>query len=147
MTRPPAPPPTDQHARSTILRACWLILAVCSLALAIIGVIVPGLPTTVFVLISAWAAARSSPRFHHWLMTHRIFGPSLHNWQNGRLVNRQAKWMALISMSVCAVLLVLLAPFWWISVIAISCMLCVLLWLWSRPEPPPYKKASHKGSL
>ncbi|MGO3889886.1 MAG: YbaN family protein [Paenalcaligenes sp.] len=139
MTQPPAPPPSDQRAQSALLRVCWFILAVCSFILAIIGVILPGMPTTVFVLISAWAAARSSPRFHQWLMNHRIFGPSLHNWQNGRLVTKQAKWTALVSMSVCAVLLLWLAPHWWISTFAISCMLCVLLWLWSRPEPPTQK--------
>lgn len=136
MSQPPAHRHKKPRSRSAIVRVWWLMVAICSLVLAIIGVVLPGMPTTVFVLISAWAAARSSPRLYQWLMEHPIFGPALYNWQNGRLVNRRAKWLALCSMTVCAVLLLWLAPFWWLNVLTIGCMLCVLLWLWSRPEPP-----------
>ena len=72
----------------------WLLLAfaVLCLALSIIGIIVPGLPTTVFILMAAWAAARSSPRLYRWLWNHRLFGPSLRNWAQGGKVSRRAKW-------------------------------------------------------
>ena len=95
----------------------------------------PGLPTTVFILMAAWAAARSSPRLHGWLMRHRLFGPMLVNWQNGGFVSRRAKWSATIAMAVCAVILWFTAHQVWGAWLGIGSMACVLVWLWCRPEP------------
>jgi uncharacterized membrane protein YbaN (DUF454 family) len=106
------------------------------LVLGLIGVVLPGMPTTVFILMAAWAAARSSPRLHAWLLNHRLFGPLLHNWENGRTVSRRAKWSATITMAVCAVIVSFTAHRPWLAVLAIGCMATVLAWLWSRPVPP-----------
>ena len=64
-------------SRRVRFRWAWWVLAYASLGLGLVGVFVPGLPTTVFVLIAAWAAARGSDRLHHWLLTHPRFGPSI----------------------------------------------------------------------
>ena len=112
-----------------------LVFAVLCLVMGVIGVIVPGLPTTVFILMAAWAAARSSPRLHGWLMRHRLFGPMLVNWQNGGFVSRRAKWSATIAMAVCAVILWFTAHQVWGAWLGIGSMACVLVWLWCRPEP------------
>lgn len=117
--------------------ARWLLLVFAALCLVmgVIGVIVPGMPTTVFILMAAWAAARSSPRLHGWLMNHRLFGPMLQNWQNGRTVSRRAKWSAAAGMAFCAVVIALTAHRAWVSGLGIGCMAVVLAWLWRRPEP------------
>lgn len=135
MTLPSPPPRPIKRSDSKLVRAVWLTVAVLSLILAFIGVILPGLPTTVFVLISAWAAARSSERFHYWLLNHRLFGPSLQRWQQGKLVSRRGKWTALCSMSLCTIIILWVDTPRWAAVLAIGCMVCVLAWLWSRPEP------------
>ena len=134
---PTDPEPQDQPIRPLPLVARWLLLAfaVLCLVMAVIGVIVPGMPTTVFILMAAWAAARSSPRLHGWLMDHRLFGPMLHNWQNGRTVSRRAKWSATAGMAFCAVVMVLTAHRAWAVGIAGLTMALVLAWLWRRPEP------------
>lgn len=111
------------------------LIAALSLLLGVIGIFVPGLPTTVFIIIAAWAAARSSPRLHAWLLAHPLFGPSLHNWQNGRRVGRRAKWSAAAGMTLCGLLLWLAATPTWLLLAALTCMACVLIWLCSRPEP------------
>lgn len=116
------------------LRLALLLLAVCSLALGIIGIFVPGLPTTVFILIAAWAAARSSPRLSAWLQSHRQFGPLLRDWRDGGKVSRRAKCAAALMMAVCAILLFLTRATWLASSIT-ALMGGVLLWLWRRPEP------------
>ncbi len=116
-------------------RWAWWLLAYVSLGLGIVGVFVPGLPTTVFILISAWAAMRGSERLHRWLHAHRQFGPMIRDWQATGSVSRRAKWAATISMVVCAGILMLVAPQWWIAAIAMVCMACVGTWLWLRPEP------------
>lgn len=122
-------------ARPPWQRALYLTLAVASLGMAVVGVIVPGLPSTEFVLLASWAAARSSPRLHRWLNEHRWFGPMLHHWRNGRRVPRRAKYAATVSMSACAVLMVRTVPHAWVVWPACLSMAIVLVWLWRRPEP------------
>lgn len=116
----------------------WLLIAFAALcvALGVIGIFVPGLPTTVFILMAGWAAARSSPRFSAWLERHRLFGPMLRNWREGGRVSRRAKWSATILMTLCAVILFVTASKVWIAEAVSLLMLGVLLWLWRRPEPP-----------
>lgn len=63
----------DPEPRGPLVRALFYAFAVLCLVLGLIGVVVPGMPTTVFILLAAWAAARSSPRLHAWLLGHRIF--------------------------------------------------------------------------
>lgn len=128
---PKAPVP----AASPVVRALLMVVAVLSLGVALLGVITPGLPSTEFVLLAAWASARSSPRFHAWLLRHRLFGPLLQDWQNGRRIRRKAKWLSALSMSICAVLMIIFVPHVWSIALAIGCMLGVQIWLWSRPEP------------
>jgi uncharacterized membrane protein YbaN (DUF454 family) len=129
---PTAPPPLPLLAR-------WALLAfaVLCLVLGLIGVVVPGMPTTVFILLAAWAAARSSPRLHGWLMNHRLFGPMLRDWQNGRTVSRRAKWSATIAMAFCAVVIAFTAHRAWLAGVGIGSMAIVLAWLWRRPERAP----------
>jgi uncharacterized protein len=121
--------------RSALTRALLLLLAVLSLGVGLVGVVTPGLPTTEFVLLAAWAAARSSPRFHAWLLRNRLFGPMLTNWHNGGRVSRRAKWSACVSMVVCALVLIWAFPYRWAVLAAIAAMAGVQFWLWRRPEP------------
>ncbi|PZC41052.1 MAG: hypothetical protein DK305_000042 [Chloroflexi bacterium] len=61
---------------SEIKRICWVGLGVLCVIIGAIGVIVPGLPTTVFVLIALWAFAKSSPRLYRWLLNNKILAGS-----------------------------------------------------------------------
>ncbi|MFT4190680.1 MAG: YbaN family protein [Comamonas sp.] len=119
------------------LRAALIVFACASLATGIVGIFVPGLPTTVFVLMAAWAAARSSPRLYGWLLHHRVFGPIIHNWHQGGFVSRKAKWSASVAMLASALIAGWTIPRTWVAALAIGCMACICLWLWRRPEPPP----------
>lgn len=138
------PPPTKEHPENPApqLRTLpwplrWLLLAfsVLCLVLGVIGVIVPGLPTTVFILMAAWAAARSSPRLYLWLWNHRLFGPLLRNWAQGGKVSRRAKWSASLLMGLSSIVLFASSARPWVVGLAITCMVCVAAWLWRRPEP------------
>ena len=115
------------------LRVALVCIGAISLAIGIIGLFVPGLPTTVFVLIAAACAARGSPRFHGWLLAHRQFGPIIRDWQDGGRVSRPAKRAAAVSMAACAVVLVLVVSRGW-ALVGIAVMAIVLIWLWHRPE-------------
>lgn len=116
-------------------RGLFLLLAWLCLVIGFIGFVVPGMPGTVFILISAWAAMHGSPKLHDWLLAHRVFGPVIRDWRASGSVSRRTKWMASWSMALCAATL-FLVPMGAIGrSIAIGCMVLVTLWLWRRPEP------------
>lgn len=115
----------------------FLLLALLALALGVLGVFIPGLPTTPFILLAAWSATRSSPRLRHWLESHSVFGDIIRNWQAGGTVSRKAKWSATIVMGFCAIILLAIASSPRLPIFGIASMTIVLLWLWRRPEPKP----------
>ncbi|MES2949143.1 MAG: YbaN family protein [Pseudomonadota bacterium] len=133
MSAPPSPPRLPMPLPRWLQ---WFLraLAVFSLALGFLGIFLPVLPTTPFILLAAWAAARSSPRMLAWLEQHRLFGKMLRDWRQGGVVSRKAKWGATSAMSASAVLLLLTVSKLWAVGCALACMATVLVWLWRRPE-------------
>lgn len=115
-------------------RGLWIALAYVALGLGVIGIVLPGLPTTPFVLVAAWAAAKGSRRLHAWLLAHRLFGPMVRDWQARGAVSRPAKRAASVTMVLCAVLMFATAPKWWMAATGTACMAVVAAWLWRRPE-------------
>ncbi|TNJ35848.1 DUF454 domain-containing protein [Arenimonas terrae] len=118
-----------------VRRWLWLVLAYACLALGIVGIFLPGLPTTPFVLLAAYAAARGSKRLHAWLLAHRLFGPMIRDWEASGAVSRKAKYWAIGTMALCALIFFLTAPKWWMAATGTAIMAIVGAWLWRRPEP------------
>ncbi len=75
-------------------RVVYLALAMLFLVLATIGVVLPGLPTTPFLLLASYLLSRSSPRMHNLLLANRWFGPILADWQQHRALKRSTKVQA-----------------------------------------------------
>ncbi|KAB0487265.1 hypothetical protein SAMN04490202_3934 [Pseudomonas reinekei] len=121
-------------AASKLTRLLFGLLAYVSLGIGLIAIVIPGLPTTEFILLAAWAATKSSPRLSAWLENHRLFGPILSNWRNGRIIARRAKISATVSMLVCAGLMLMMLDHGWPIYVAMVGMGLGNLWIWSRPE-------------
>lgn len=131
----PEPVPAATRPMHPVVRWLWIGLAYLSLGLAILAVFLPGIPSTEFVLLAAWAASKGSPRLRAWMLNHRIFGPVIHNWQHGRVVTRRAKVAASISMSIALAIMVWALPNHRILVAVLAVgMACGAAWMWSRPE-------------
>ena len=142
MTDPSSSPETPAAEKLGIprplslpLRCLVVAFSVLCVLLGLIGAVVPGMPTTVFILMAAWAAMRSSPRLHGWLYAHSMFGPILRNWDEGGQVSRRVKWTASASMLFSSALIFHLSVKPWLTGLALAVMACVLVWLWLRPEP------------
>ena len=65
-------------------------------SLAFVGIFVPGIPTTPFLIVALWAFAQSSKKFHSWLLNHKRFGPMLRNWESHKVVPQKAKILMII---------------------------------------------------
>lgn len=134
---PEEQPDTSVAAKPTArwyLRPLYFTIALVSLILGLIGVVVPGMPTTIFMIIALWGFARSSTRFHDWLWNHPRFGPMLSAWQQHRVVPRRAKWAATLMMTLSIIIMAVAgAPPAATAFTAVVC-LCVLAYLWPKPE-------------
>jgi len=80
--------------------ARWMLISagmIC-VGLGALGILLPGLPTTPFLLVAAYCFARSSEHFHDWLLNHRWFGSYVRNFEEGRGMTRPAKATTLLVM-------------------------------------------------
>lgn len=112
----------------------WRLLAILFLALGLVGVVLPVLPTTPFLLAAAWAAGRGWPRVERWLLAHASYGPVIVRWRERRAVPRRGKWLASAGMTCSGVLIAYAAVPLWLKIGVPAVMLCVGVWLWSRPD-------------
>jgi uncharacterized membrane protein YbaN (DUF454 family) len=119
-----------------VIRATWLVVGILALALGGLGVVLPLLPTTPFVLLAAFAFANSSKRMHRWLMEHNIFGPLIANWQRYGAISLSAKVLSLLSMAAVLVISLLIAVPTYIIVVQALVVGACSLFIISRPLPP-----------
>jgi len=96
--RPPAAP-APLEKRHLASRLLWVTIGLAAIFLALLGVLLPLLPTTPFVLVAAFAFARSSSRLHRWLHNHALFGGLIENWNRYGAISRAAKTTAIASMA------------------------------------------------
>lgn len=90
--------PGLQIARNPIKRALYLVAGTLSLALGTLGLFIRGfLPTTPFLLLTAYCYGRSSERMYHWIYDHRVFGPILNDWEHHRSLSRRTKTIGIAS--------------------------------------------------
>ena len=88
----------DRHPTFTLRQALLVAAGLLALGLGLIGIVLPGLPTTPFVLLAAACFARASPRLHCWLIRHRYLGPMVRDWEAHRSLPVRVKWIAISMM-------------------------------------------------
>ncbi len=118
-------------------RIVLLVVGLISLVLGGIGIFLPLLPTTPFILVAAFAFANSSEKLHRWLLDHNVFGPLIDNWRRHRAISRTAKAMSVASM------VAILVISWFLGVaplvVAVQALIlgCVAAYILTRPSLPP----------
>jgi len=120
------------------LRPIYIVFGWFCVALGAIGVITPGLPTTVFLIMAAWAFSRSSKRFHSWLYGHKYLGPYITDWDNHRVIPKRAKIMAVSMMSLSlAIVIVFFAKSMMLPLIMAGVMLPAAIYIITRASVAP----------
>ncbi|WP_265501195.1 YbaN family protein [Paracoccus beibuensis] len=115
-------------------RRAWLVIGWLFTVLAMIGIPLPVIPTVPFLLVAAWAFAKSSPALQQQILDHPTYGPPVRAWQERGAVGRIAKIWAILAMSVGV------AVSWWAGmppwVVATQAAICatVAIFLVTRPE-------------
>lgn len=104
-----------------------------ALVLASVGLVLPLLPTTPFVLLAAWAFARGAPSLHARIDRHPRFGPLLRDWENRRAIPRSGKACAIIGLTGSWTLLAVTAQSAFVLAMAGGVMLVVGAYVVSRP--------------
>ena len=119
-----------------IKRIFWLSIGLVFTGLAFIGVFLPLVPTTPFLLVAAFCFARSSERFSKWLYDHKMFGPLLTNWNQYGAISRHAKMLAGASLLAAPFLSLLLGAKPWTLSIQLPILACSAWFIFSRPDGP-----------
>ena len=105
-----------------IYRYFLIFLGWTCVCIAFIGIFVPGIPTTPLLLVALWAFAKTSKRFHRWLINHKRFGPILTNWENHKVVPKKAKIIMVIFQIFAVIML-----YWYTQSLLYSSLLAIVL--------------------
>jgi uncharacterized membrane protein YbaN (DUF454 family) len=119
---------------SGLLRVVLLVLGWLFVGLAALGVLLPVLPTTPFLIVAAACFVRSSPRFYRWVVRSRLFGPLIQNWRATRTIPGRAKAIAIAFIVIVggsSVVFFLTNP--WVRLLLAATLLTLILWLLRVP--------------
>jgi uncharacterized membrane protein YbaN (DUF454 family) len=116
--------------RAGLIAFGWL-----NVGLGVVGMFLPVMPTTVFLLIALWAFSKSSKRLHDWLYSHPRLGPNLRAWQDHRVIPRRAKILAVAMMAGSFLYLAFYSDLAWPFVAAVGFLLATIAgYILTRPS-------------
>jgi len=118
-----------------MVRLLALLLAYLFLGLALIGVVLPGVPTVPFLLLAAWFSARGSERLNRWLYSHPTLGKMLIDWEEHGAVSRRNKSLAVVMLCISWTILYFRDGRLWLMLMITVLFITVSTFLLTRPEP------------
>ena len=119
------------------LRVLYFIGGWVSLILGCVGIVLPLLPTTPFILLAAYCFSRSSERLHQWLITHPQMGPLIRDWQQDGSISKTAKTKAtVLIIGTFAVTFAVVNVGLMVKGVILLIGIGVLTFIWTRPVPP-----------
>jgi uncharacterized membrane protein YbaN (DUF454 family) len=130
-----AAPEAVRPLASPLLR--WLFIAAGSVcvALGVLGIFLPLLPTTPFLLLAAACYARGSQRFYDWLLANRTFGPLILEWRRHRSIPYRTKLTAIAMMSLTlGISIVFFVPIFWVQVLLTLFGIGMAIWMYRMPS-------------
>ncbi|WP_246616405.1 YbaN family protein [Thaumasiovibrio subtropicus] len=125
----------------------WCFFGAVALILGIVGIVLPLLPTTPFILLSCACFSRGSERLHHWLISHPRFGPVIVNWQEHRSLSPVVKKRALVMIVLSFAFSIYMMPLPAVKS-AVGVMGVVLfIWIYRLPEREAIAPYEESGKI
>ena len=118
--------------RIILISLGWLCVS-----LGFIGIFIPGIPTTIFLIIALWAFTKSSKKLRDWLLHHKKFGPILKNWQEHKVVPRRAKILMVVLMIFASILFYYSLQNLFLTIGLIIILVLVAIYVISLPSKIP----------
>jgi len=118
-----------------LISIIWVALAAISFSLGLVGIFLPLMPTTIFMLIAVYCASKGSPRFEAWIRSRDYVGPLLITWEQERAIPRRAKLAAVSMIALSALIVVWSLNQGWLRWGVVAFLIMIALWLATRPEP------------
>jgi uncharacterized membrane protein YbaN (DUF454 family) len=110
----------------------WRTLGLLFVGMAYIGAITPGIPTTFFALLAAWAFSKSSPKLDKWLHEHPLLGKYLNNWEQKRVYPNRGRWMMVVVMLISLITMIFTLPIK-VPIYASITFLIIIVWAFRYP--------------
>lgn len=126
----------DRRRTGGWTRRLYGALGILMLVLAVIGVLLPVMPTTIFVILAAACFGRASPRWEAYLLQHPQFGPPIVAWREQGAISARGKAFAVVGIAMgLAVFWYTVDPVWWLGALVSVGMVGCAIWLLGRPAP------------
>lgn len=125
-------------------RMLWMAMGLAATGCGIAGIMLPIVPTTPFLLLAAFAFARSSPRLHAWLVDHPRLGPPIDNWRRQGAISRRAKVASIVVMAAALALSIALGLNGVVILIQALCLAGAATFILTRPDAQgaPHRQSS-----
>lgn len=124
-----------QSVLNRIVRTLLFAAGNISLALGVVGIFLPLLPTTPFLLLAAACYVRSSDKFYSWLVGHPVLSKYILAYLNGEGIPRKAKYYTFLTMWVTMTISIVIVPLWQVQLLLLCIALMVSTYIWRLPEP------------
>ena len=105
--------------RKKMKKTLYIVLGFLFIALAILGIFLPLLPTTPFIIVAAMFFSQSSERLHQWLLSNKIFGPILRNWDSCKCIPQFAKVLSFSMITIFGTISIFTLPAVWLKVLTL----------------------------
>ena len=125
-----------------IKKYLWMAAGFLFLGIAYIGVIVPGIPWSTPSLIAAYCFAKSSKRFHDYMLNHKLFGPFIKDWADGRVYPAKVKWIMFLSMDASLVIMWFATQNW--KAVAGMSVFFALVLIWASRYPSTKEESDRR---
>lgn len=113
----------------------FLVAGTLCVGLGLIGLFLPLLPTTPFLLLAAACYARGSRRFYDWLLANRTFGPLINEWRRHRSIPYRTKLSAIALMSLTlGISIVFFVPVLWVKLLLAAVGVGLAIWMYRMPS-------------
>ncbi|MEM7243317.1 MAG: YbaN family protein [Pseudomonadota bacterium] len=116
------------------MRTVWFIGGILSFAFGFLGAFLPFLPTVPLMILAAFCFARSSDRFHKWLITHPTFGPPIVDWRERGAISKKGKTLSFIAITIALGISVAIQLPTYALLLQALVMSAVIIFIWTRPS-------------